>query len=61
MLKGGDGLLEVVPVAVAVSTTCARSVSGAEAYLFGLELLVYSYSPTGLPTDVWAKVVEREI
>lgn len=29
--------------------------------LFGLELLVYSYAPTGLPTPVWAKVVEREI
>lgn len=29
--------------------------------LFGFELLVYSYKPTGFPTPVWAKVVEREI
>ena len=28
---------------------------------FGLELLVYSYAPTGLPTPVWANVVDREI
>ena len=28
---------------------------------FGLELLVYSYIPTGLPTLVWAKVVDKEI
>lgn len=28
---------------------------------FGLELLVYSYKPTGLPTLVWAKVVDKEI
>ena len=30
-------------------------------YRFGFELLVYSYGPTGLPTPVCAKVVEREI
>ena len=30
-------------------------------YRLGFELLVYSYAPTGLPTPVWAKVVEREI
>lgn len=27
----------------------------------GLALRTYSYRPTGLPTLVWAKVVEREI
>lgn len=30
-------------------------------YRFGFELLVYSYAPTGWPTPVCAKVVEREI
>ena len=30
-------------------------------YRFGFELLVYSYSPTGLPTPDCAKVVERAI
>lgn len=30
-------------------------------YLLGLELLVYSYAPTGLPTPDCANVVERDI
>lgn len=30
-------------------------------YRLGFELLVYSYTPMGLPTAVCAKVVEREI
>lgn len=29
--------------------------------LFGFELLVYSYAPTGFPTPVWANVVDSEI
>lgn len=29
--------------------------------LFGFELLLYSYKPTGLPTLVWAKVVDKDI
>jgi hypothetical protein len=27
----------------------------------GFEEREYSYAPTGLPTEVWAKVVEREM
>ena len=30
-------------------------------YLLGLELLVYSYAPTGFPTPVCAKVVDKDI
>lgn len=30
-------------------------------YLFGFELRTYSYAPTGLPTPICAKVVDREI
>jgi hypothetical protein len=33
----------------------------AETYRLGFEERAYSYSPTGFPTSVWAKVVEREI
>jgi hypothetical protein len=34
---------------------------GVNAYLFGLALLLYSYTPTGFPMAVCAKVVERDI
>ena len=43
---------------------CQKTRTAAESdlhYRFGFELLVYSYAPRGLPTPVWAKVVEREI
>ena len=32
-----------------------------ETCLFGFELLLYSYAPTGFPTPVCAKVVDKEI
>ena len=41
--------------------TCFLVFCWIESYLFGLELLIYSYAPIGFPTPVWAKVVERDI
>lgn len=61
VLERRDGFLEVIPAAVALSAGSARGAGGEGSYLFGFELLVYSYSPMGLPTADWAKVVEREI
>lgn len=41
---------------------CSRAaMASSKLSLFGFELLLYSYKPTGLPTAVCAKVVEREI
>ena len=67
MLESGDGPFEVVPrhnrVSSATRTApCSPSLSRQwQPYLFGFELREYSYSPTGRPTAVWAKVVDREI
>lgn len=61
VLKCSDSFLEIVPAVYTIKTGYTRSLSGVGSYLFGFELLVYSYSPMGLPTADWAKVVEREI
>lgn len=44
-----------------ISFSCSNVFISCPAYRFGLELLVYSYAPIGLPTPVCAKVVDREI
>lgn len=41
---------------------CSRAaIQVSKLVLLGFADRVYSYSPTGFPTAVWAKVVEREI
>ena len=58
VFKGCDSFFEVL------SDHCVSREPEVEllgAYLLGFELLVYSNAPTGLPTPVCAKVVEREI
>lgn len=60
MFEGCDSLFEVIPGAVLITATIAVLFGFATDRL-GLELRVYSYRPTGLPTLVWAKVVDREI
>jgi hypothetical protein len=65
VLEGSDGLLEVVTRSVLELRNffewSLSSNQGAVTDRLGLALRVYSYRPTGLPTLVWAKVVEREI
>lgn len=41
---------------------CSRAaIASSKLSLFGLEEREYSYRPMGLPKDVWANVVEREM
>jgi hypothetical protein len=59
MLEGCDGLLEVIALVVLV--LAPSLILRVKTYRLGLELRVYSYKPTGLPTLVWAYVVDKEI
>jgi hypothetical protein len=58
MLECGHSSLEVIPAKVLTGEFGAQEL---ETNRLGLELRVYSYRPTGLPTLVWAKVVDSEI
>ena len=62
--EGGDGALEVLSAVALVwldSWECARYAGGDAAYRFGFELREYSCDPRGLPGELCAKVVEREM
>lgn len=59
VLESCDCLLEVIPAGMSVPYLTIPKPSTTDR--FGLALRAYSYSPTGLPTLVWAKVVDSEI
>ena len=60
MLESCYCFFKIVPVEF-VNIDSERVIANVPKYLFGFELLTYSYAPTGFPTLVWAKVVESDI
>jgi hypothetical protein len=60
VLERSDGALKVV-TGGCLAHNSRNGANAWETYRLGFEERAYSYSPTGFPTSVCAKVVEREI